>query len=209
MFPNSIRPWNAVYHKINIPLYTWGSEHGVWNTVSIFIDPCMEENIQNILLAVSLNFDSTNCFVYCTTCNIILLANAKRHVSKFHHKKLSKKSFQNVEEFILLNPPNLTVYNNIKKNVDLVALPYLKTFKGFKCMNCFYCFIEDSCFRKHKCTNEAKNITVKYLQSFNVLNHSPFFSVQYNLAGDSLRTNLPNISKVATSMVLKTKLNFK
>ena len=104
----------------------------------------MEETMKTLLLACSFGFDSSNRFVYCITCKIILLANAKRHVTKFHHRKLSKKHFRTAEEFFALNPPNLVLYNNVRKIEDLDPLPYLQVFKGFKCFNCFYCYIEES-----------------------------------------------------------------
>ena len=166
----------------------------------------MEENVKSLLLASSLSFDSTNNFVYCITCKVILLCNAKRHVSRYHHQKITKKAFQIVQDFLLLNPPNLTVYNLVKKTTDLEPLCYLQIFKGFKCLNCFYCYIEESCYRKHQCNSPIINKAPKYLQSFNVLNHSPFFSVINCTSDDATLSGLPNVAKVATSMILKAKL---
>ena len=162
----------------------------------------MNSELESILNFFSLGFDPINNFIYCRTCQIILLQNAKRHVVDFHHYKMPKNFFLPLASFIELNPPIMTMYNLEKQNIDLEQLLYLKTFEGYKCLNCNYCYVKDSCYRKHNCSNNIKNVVCKSLQSFNYKNNSPYFSIYRETPIATPSAEQPHYSIAAIETIL-------
>ena len=166
----------------------------------------MAENIQKTLNKYFIGFDTKNCFIYCKTCQIVLLKNGKRHVTEFHRIRILKEDLPNMTNFFKNNIPCIDTYNSTRKDFDCEALSYLKIFSGLKCVACLYCCVEESSIRRHVCISDKITTIRKKVQSLNYKNHTPFYSVVEQAHNEFPASSFPNVVQVVLDTIIESKL---